>query len=165
LESVDIGDGNAGSSDRHTTYDISVVDGIGSTDDDHRPVADENVQRDTEDDDNSHDIILDVAGNTSHQSSQFSGKGDLLGDDDHLLLLLFTWMWSLLHRKILQIQLQQSSHLLFVLRKRKRDGNRCLNRAYGLEWMDGLLPFEFKKGIFTILLCIISLLITIILHM
>lgn len=150
MESVDIGDGNAGSSDRHTTNDISVDD--------------DNVQRDTQVDDNSHDKILDVAGNTSHQSSQFPGKCDLLADDDHLLLL-FTWMWSLLHRKILQIQLQQSSHLLFVLRKRKRDGNRCLNRAYGLEWMDGLLPFEFKRGIFTILLCIILLLITIISHM
>ena len=163
MESVDIGDGNAGSSDSHTTNDISVVDGIGGTDDDHRPVNDDNVQRDTQDDDNSHDKILDVAGNTSHLSSQFPGKCYLLADDDHLLL--FTWMWSLLHRKILQIQSQQSSHLLFVLRKRKRDGNRCLNRAYGLEWMDGLLPFKFKRGIFTILLCIILLLITNILHM
>ncbi len=143
MESVQIGDGNAGSSDRHTTNDISVVDGIGGTDDDHRPVDDGNVQRDNQDDDNSHDKILHIAGNTSHQSFQFPGKCDLLADDNHVLL--FTWMWSLVHRKILQIQLQQSSHLLFVLRKRKRDGNRCLNRAYGLEWMDGLLPLSLKE--------------------
>jgi hypothetical protein len=142
---LDTGDGNVGTGDRHD--DMLVGDGCGGTDD-YGLAGDRNVQRDPRDDNDSDENIVDIAGNTSHQYAHFPEKDELLKDDDHLLL--FIWMWSFLHRKILQIQLQQTSNLLLVLRKRKRDGNRSLNREYGLEWMDALLPSEFKRGIFTI---------------
>jgi hypothetical protein len=143
----DIGDGNAGTGDTHD--DMPVGDGSGGTDA-YELVGDGDFQRDLRDDNVSNDNIVHIAGHTTHQYAQLPENGDLHADADDDHLLLFIWMWTYLHRKILQIQLHQTSNLLLTLLKRKRDGNRTLNRAYGLEWMDSLLPSEFKRGVFTI---------------